>query len=101
MVKVALGSALAVARISMAVFALGGLVYIAILEPVAVLINTIAVFVAVGVLILIGVVVGWFDNRRRIKLQKILVNGETETSLARAKYMSWKNGICIPVEFKE
>jgi hypothetical protein len=42
----------------------------------------------------------WLGNRKREKLNKILYNGETETSLAKAKYSSWKSGICVPVEFK-
>jgi hypothetical protein len=49
-------------------------------------------------LILLGV---WLDSRKRAKLNRILHDGETETSLARAKYSSWKNGVCLPVEFKE
>lgn len=43
----------------------------------------------------------WIAKRKRIKLNKILHGGHTETSLAKAKYSSWKNGICVKVEFKE
>jgi cytochrome b subunit of formate dehydrogenase len=52
---------------------------------------------------LIGIIMlgTWLDNRKKIKLNKILHDGETETSLAKAKYSSWKNGFCVPVEFKE
>lgn len=41
------------------------------------------------------------NNSRRIKMNKILYEGETETSLTKAQYSSWKSGICVPVEFKE
>lgn len=57
----------------------------------------------VGVFALIsGMLFGlnWMDTRRKRKLHAILYEGETETSLAKAKYSSWKNGICLPVEFK-
>jgi hypothetical protein len=43
---------------------------------------------------------GWLDDRKRVKLDKILYEGETETSLAGAKYSSWKSGVCVPVDFK-
>jgi hypothetical protein len=42
----------------------------------------------------------WLDKRKRQKLHAILYEGETETSLSKAKYSSWKSGICLPVEFK-
>lgn len=42
----------------------------------------------------------WISKRKRIKLDKILYDGETETSLTKAQYSSWKTGVCIPVEFK-
>ena len=42
----------------------------------------------------------WLDRRKKVKLDKILYEGETETSLAGAKYSSWKSGVCVPVEFK-
>jgi hypothetical protein len=70
--------------------------------------NTAAAFVTTGVVlslfvfsICIALLSSWFGKRRSEKLQKILHNGETETSLAKTKYSSWKNGICLPVEFKE
>lgn len=43
----------------------------------------------------------WLKTRRQRKLDNILYHGETETSLSKAKYSSWKSGICVPVEFKE
>lgn len=59
--------------------------------------------VIVGVVALIsGMLFGlnWMDTRKKRKLDAILYNGETETSLAKAKYSSWKGGVCVPVEFK-
>ena len=68
--------------------------------------TTEAIYGTIIVLSIIGSIVGvislsvWFDKRKRAKLEKILYHGETETSLAKAQYSSWKSGICIPVEFK-
>jgi hypothetical protein len=42
----------------------------------------------------------WMARKREIKIDNILHNGETETSLAKAKYFSWKNKVCSKVEFK-
>jgi hypothetical protein len=59
--------------------------------------------VLIGAVALIaGTVLGlnWMDTHKKRKLDAILYNGETETSLAKAKYSTWKNGVCIPVEFK-
>ena len=52
---------------------------------------------------IIGIVMlsNWMEKRKNEKLSKILNDGETETSLAGAKYSSWKSGVCVPVEFKE
>lgn len=40
------------------------------------------------------------DKRKAEKLNKVL-NGETESSLAAAKYSSWRNKVCVPLEFKQ
>jgi hypothetical protein len=63
--------------------------------------STGALVIFFGSIIGVSVGVTWAQNRRTVKLNKILHNGETETSLAKAKYSSWKNGFCVPVEFKE
>ena len=63
--------------------------------------------ITIAALVIFGIIVAavslgvWFDNRKKAKLDKILNDGETETSLAKAQYSSWKSGICVPVEFKE
>ena len=60
--------------------------------------------VVVSLLVIIVSIVSihvWFEERKRIKLNKILNDGETETSLAKAQYSSWKSGVCVPVEFKQ
>jgi len=49
----------------------------------------------------ISAIITMITSRKKEKLNKILYDGETETSLAKAQYSSWKNGICLPVEFKE
>lgn len=65
-----------------------------------------AIMGTITVLSLFGGIIGiilagaWLDKRKRAKLNKILYDGETETSLAKAQYSSWKSGICVPVEFK-
>jgi hypothetical protein len=62
---------------------------------------TVVIAAVIGFIIGMAALGAWFDNRRRMKLDKILRDGETETSLAKAKYSSWKHGVCLPVEFKE
>lgn len=56
-----------------------------------------------GVALFIGIVyvLTRISNSQRIKMNKILYEGETESSIANARYSSWKSGICLPVEFKE
>jgi len=73
----------------------------------ALMFHTTQSLIGVGiVLALIATIVGIvtlstrLDRRKNAKLNKILYEGETETSLAGAKYSSWKNGVCVPVEFK-
>lgn len=56
-----------------------------------VFLGTVALFVVIGNAV---------QTRRENKLNLILHRGETDTSLARAKYTSWRDGICVPVEFK-
>ena len=55
-----------------------------------------------GVTTVTGIVylMTWISRRKTEKLNKILFDGETETSLTKAQYSSWKNGVCVPVEFK-
>jgi hypothetical protein len=55
----------------------------------------------IGVILGIAFVVNWLNSRKQRKLDAILYGGKTETSLTKAKYSSWKSGICVPVEFKE
>lgn len=83
------------------------LMYVIYLYGYALIFNTSEALVGTGVVIgLIATIVGFvalgatLDSRKRAKLKKILEEGETETSLAKAKYSTWKDGICIPVEFK-
>ena len=65
-----------------------------------------ALSITIGAILVLAVIVGvvslgiWLDKRKREKLDKILFDNETETSLAKAQYSSWKYGICVPVEFK-
>jgi len=60
------------------------------------------VFVVGGFLFVGSIIYGGskLSDRKRIKLNRILYEGETETSLTKAQYSSWKNGVCVPVEFK-
>lgn len=73
----------------------------------ALMFHTTQALIGTGVfLALIAVIIGlviltnWVGRRKTEKLDKILYDGETETSLAKAQYSSWKNGVCVPVEFK-
>ena len=84
------------------------LLYFVYLYGYALIFNTGEALIGTGVVITtIAMIVGFvvlgttLDARKRKKLKKILEEGETETSLAKAKYSTWKDGICIPVEFKE
>lgn len=65
------------------------------------LISTAIVIGFFATIVAIVSVFHYVDKRKREKLNRILYEGETETSLAKAKYSSWKSGICLPVEFKE
>lgn len=86
------------------IFFLGSLVF---LYVKSIIFNTGPTLVGTGIAIgllsalfgSIGIAV-WLDKQKTIKMNKILYDGETETSLAKAKYSSWKSGICVPVEFK-
>jgi hypothetical protein len=93
--------------IAFAVTAIFGVLYLFYLFGYALIFHTTELLVGTGsVLGLITIIIGmaavnnWFDNRKKRKLDLILYHGETETSLAKAKYSSWKGGICVPVEFK-
>jgi hypothetical protein len=86
------------------VYIVGYLIY---LYGYAWLFHTFDTFVATtSVIATIAGIVGlvtlfaWLDKRKKRKLDDILYHGETETSLSKAKYSSWKYGICLPVEFK-
>lgn len=61
-----------------------------------------ALVVATVIALLIGIVyvIARVNDRQRVKMNRILYEGATETSLTKAQYSSWKSGICVPVEFK-
>ena len=93
--------------IAFAVTGIFGVLYLFYLFGYALMFHTTELFVGIGFVIgLITIIIGmaavnnWLDKRRKQKLHAILYDGETETSLAKAKYSSWKGGICVPVEFK-
>ena len=88
--------------------AIGAILWVLYMIGYGFIYHTAEALVTTGVLtgfvaFLIGIIMlgTWFDKRKKIKLNKILHDGETETSLAKAKYSAWKNGFCVPVEFKE
>jgi hypothetical protein len=80
------------------VYTLGKAIF---MYPLEGLIIIVVVFSAIFVCGLIGYALSVLAERRRKKLYKILHEGHTETSLTKAKYDSWKAGVCVPVEFKE
>lgn len=65
------------------------------------ILSTVAVVIIFGLIFGIAYIVSLISERNRKKMNAIIYDGETETSLAKAKYSSWKAGICLPVEFKE
>lgn len=69
-------------------------------NPISTIITTSIVLAVFTVIIGFLVGLSKLDTMRKNKLDRILYQGETETSLAKAKYSSWKNGFCMPVEFK-
>lgn len=71
-----------------------------IINPVNSLKVTLVIVGTLSLVIGIIYVLTHINNSRRIKMNKILYEGETESSLAKAQYSSWKSGICVPVEFK-
>ena len=70
-------------------------------DPIGSLINTGLVLGILTVGITIVALGATYESYKRKKLNKVLYEGETETSLAKAKYKSWKTGVCVPVEFEE
>lgn len=100
MFKVLVTAAFVAASIFAICYGLYALGYAFMFHTKAALVSTAIVASLIGFMIAMFVTTTWLDNRRRKKLDKILFEGETETSLAKAKYSSWKNGVCVPVEFK-
>lgn len=64
------------------------------------LITTGVAFSFLAVVAAITIILNWLADRNRKKINSIIYDGQTETSLTKAKYSSWKAGICLPVEFK-
>lgn len=98
--KVAVTAAFILVLASLALFLVYTFGHALIFNTAEVMAGTIAVLSILGAIIGVVFVGAWFDKRKTAKLDKILNDGETETSLARAQYSSWKSGICVPVEFK-
>lgn len=76
-----------------------GVAFIA--NPTSSLMVTLAGVIVVALAVGVVYSITSLKERQRIKMNKILYEGETETSLTKAQYSSWKSGICVPVEFKE
>lgn len=100
MFKVAVSVSFAGVAIFGVLYLLYGFGYAFIFHTTQALVGTALVFGVIGVLVGMFAVSTWLDKRKKQKLDAILYDGETETSLAKAKYSSWKGGICLPVEFK-
>jgi hypothetical protein len=99
--KVAVAAAFILALASLVLFLVYTYGYALIFNTAEAVAGTIAVLLLFGTAIGVILLGAWLDKRKRAKLDKILNGGETETSLAKAQYSSWKSGVCVPVEFKE
>ena len=101
MFKFAVAAAFVIGVSGFLLFVLYNIGYVFLFHTTQALIGTGIMACVVGVIV--GLVFGntWLEKRKQQKLDNILYHGETETSLSKAKYTSWKSGVCVPVEFKQ
>jgi hypothetical protein len=101
MFKLAVSIAFVIAVAGFLLFVLYNIGYAFMFHTTEAMIGTALIVGVIG--ISIGFTFGgtWLTARKQRKLDNILYHGETETSLSKAKYSSWKSGVCVPVEFKE
>lgn len=100
MFKVAAATVLIVGLIGFILFVIYNIGYAFLFHTTQAIAGTVIIVGTIGLiagLVLLGT---WLDKRKKRKLDMILYHSETETSLAKAQYSSWKNGVCVPVEFK-
>ena len=100
MFKVAVSAAFVATLVVLSLIGLYNIGYAFVFHARQALIGTAFVLGLIGMIVSMFAISTWFDNRTKRKLDAILHDGETETSLAKAKYSSWKGGVCVPVEFK-
>lgn len=100
MIKVAATVTFALSILIFLIYGLYGMGYVFLLHTKEALAVTGVVFSLIAIAVGTTYTINWADKRKKQKLDAILYDGETETSLAKAKYSSWKSGICLPVEFK-
>ncbi len=101
MFKFAVAAAFVIGVVGFLLFVLYNIGHVFWFHTAQAFVGTAIMVCVVGVIV--GLVVGntWLEKRKQRKLDNILYHGETETSLAKAKYSSWKGGVCVPLEFKE
>lgn len=101
MFKFAVAAAFVIGVAGFLLFVLYNVGYVFWFHTAQAFVGTAVMACVVGVIV--GLVVGntRLEKRKQRKLDNILYHGETETSLTKAKYSSWKSGICVPVEFTE
>jgi hypothetical protein len=99
--KVAVAVSFVIVLVGFVMFTLYNLGYAFMFHTTNALIGTGILLAAVTTVTGIVSLMTWISRRKTEKLNKILFYGETETSLTKAQYSSWKNGVCVPVEFKE
>lgn len=100
MFKVAVVASFILALLTASVYVIYGYGYALLFHTSEALIGTALLIGFAVALALLFLGATSLQKRKEIKMNKILYGNETETSLTKAQYSSWKNGVCVPVEFK-
>lgn len=98
--KLAVAAAFVLGLAAVALYLVGGYIYALLFHTSTALIGTALLAVVLGLFVGTIFIITLISKHHRNKLDKILFEDATETSLAKAQYSSWKKGICVPVEFK-
>lgn len=101
MFKVAAATVFVVGLIGFILFVIYNIGYAFLFHTAQAIAGTVIIVGTIGLIVGLVHLGTWLDRRKKHKLDMILYHSETETSLAKAQYSSWKNGVCVPVEFKE
>lgn len=100
MFKFAVAAAFVIGVTGFLLFVAYNIGYAFVFHTTEAMIGTAIITVTIGIIFGLAFGGNWLNSRKQRKLDAILYYGETETSLSKAKYTSWKSGVCVPVEFK-